>query len=131
MNRRWLYAAAAYNVCWGCAFVAAPGRCTRLLGVEGPHVPWQVVGMLVLVWAPGYWWAARNPSRHAHLVAIALLGKVLGPLGFAWAAARGTLPLRFGLTVVANDLVWWPAFAVFVRAAAAQEGGWRRFFVGG
>lgn len=120
----WFYAAAAYNLTWGTTNVLAPALLTRPLGL-GPHglVAWQAVGMLVLVYAPGYWWAGRRPSQHAHLIAIAVLGKTLGPIGFAWAAATGKLPLTFGLTILTNDLVWLPAFACYLRAATRPYGG--------
>jgi hypothetical protein len=48
-------------------------------------------------------------------VGVGLLGKILGPAGFAWAAATGRLSLAFGLVIVANDLVWWPAFVTYLR----------------
>ncbi len=120
----WFYAAAAYNLTWGATNVLAPSLLARPLGL-GPHglVAWQGVGMLVLVYAPGYWWAARRPSQHVHLIAIALLGKTLGPIGFAWAAATGKLPLHFGLTILTNDLIWLPAFACYLHAATRRDGG--------
>ena len=129
--RPWLYAAAAYNLAWGSVVVVAPGLFAGLLGrAAASAVLWQVVGMLVLVYAPGYWWAARRPDRHAHLVAVGLLGKLLGPLGFLCAAATGALPVAFGLVIVANDVVWWPAFALYLRAAARLRGGWSALLAG-
>jgi len=86
--------------------------------------------MMVLVYSPAYWWAARNPERHAHFVAIGLLGKMLGPLGFTWAAATGRLPYVFALVILTNDLLWWPAFGAFVRTAARAHGGWKPFLLG-
>jgi hypothetical protein len=71
--------------------------------------------MLVLVYVRAYWWAARRPSSYPHLIVVALLGKILGPIGFGWAAATGRLPPAFGLTIVANDLIWLPAFSLYVR----------------
>jgi small multidrug resistance pump len=100
--RRWMYAAAVYNALWGLGVVLFAGP-----------VAWKCVGMLVGCYAPGYWWAARRP--HPELVGVGLLGKILGPAGFAWAAATGRLPLAFGLVIVANDLVWWPAFVTYLR----------------
>ena len=100
--KRWLYAAAAYNLLWGGAVVLFAGP-----------VAWKCVGMLVGCYAPGYWWAARRP--HPELVGVGLLGKILGPAGFVWAAATGRLPLAFGLVIVANDLVWWLAFVTYLR----------------
>jgi small multidrug resistance pump len=130
--RPWLAAAAVYNLLWGLATIVFPTWLFRVVGMEPPGNPalWQVVGMFVLVFAPGYWWASRDPVRHRHLVLIGLLGKTLGPLGFAWSAATGQLPLAFGATILANDLVWWPSFALFVRDAARGSGGWRAFLSG-
>jgi hypothetical protein len=76
------------------------------------------------VYAPAYRWAARDPWRHRHLIVIGLLGKVLGPLGFLWAAAKGELPWSFGWVNLTNDLIWWLPFGLFLRAAAEQGGGW-------
>ena len=121
--KSWFYAAAVYNLVWGTTFVLAPGPAVRTLGVAQPDlIAWRVVGMLVLVYAPAYWCAARSPSQHAHLIAIATLGKILGPLGFAWAAASGALPFRFGLTIVTNDLIWLPAFVAYLRVASRRDG---------
>ena len=124
--RPWFYAAALYNLLWGAAVVLFPRRGLRLLGLPtATHAPlWQVVGMLVLVYAPGYWWAARHPGRHRQLVLIGLVGKILGPIGYAWAVWRGELPRAFGWTILTNDLLWWPAFVGYLRVAARQAGGW-------
>jgi hypothetical protein len=124
--RPWFYAAAIYNLAWGTATILFPGLLFRLIEMEAPNYLslWQVVGMFVLVYAPAYWWAGRFPERHPHLVLIGLVGKVLGPLGFAWSFAAGRLPVAFGLTILANDLVWWPAFILYLRDAARQRGGW-------
>jgi small multidrug resistance pump len=83
-----------------------------------------VIGMLVMVYAPGYFWAARHPARHRQLVLIGMVGKAFGPLGFAWSATRGDLPRSFGWTILTNDLLWWPAFIGYLRLAARQPGGW-------
>ena len=128
-HARWLRAAAAYNAAWGAANVLWPKRALRALGVSEPEPPfaWQTVGMMVASYAPAYWWASRDPLRRAPLVVVGLTGKVLGPVGFVWAVKTRRLPLRFGLTIAANDLVWWPAFAAVLRDAAADAGGWRAF----
>ena len=100
-----MYAAAAYNALWGVGVVMFAGP-----------VAWKCVGMLVACYAPGYWWAARRPLPE--IVAIGLLGKILGPIGFVWAAATGRLPLAFGFVILANDVVWWPAFVAYLRRYA-------------
>ena len=85
--------------------------------------------MFVLVYAPTYWWVGRFPSRHRHMIVIGLLGKVLGPLGLAWFATAGQLPATFDLTILTNDLIWWPAFGLFLRDAA-RASGWGRLLRG-
>ncbi len=125
--RPWFYAAAIYNLLWGALNIFFPNWIFQLIGMSlGSYPPalWQVVGMFVLVYAPAYWWAARHPERHAHLIAVGLLGKVLGPIGFIWAAVTGQLPLAFGLVNLTNDVIWWLPFALYLRDAARLRGGW-------
>lgn len=119
-------AAAAYNALWGAWVVLLPRQYFALIGMAAPEpiAIWQVVGMCVAVYAPGYWWIARDPLRFRHYALIGLLGKVLGPLGFVGAVAAGTLPLRFGITLLANDLAWWLPFVAFLREAARASGSW-------
>lgn len=130
--RGWLYAAALYNLVWGAATVLFPQWLFDGLGIARPNylALWQVVGMFVLVYAPAYWWAARKPARHRHIVLIGLVGKLLGPLGFVWSWAMGALPLQFGLTILTNDVLWWPSFFGYTIAAVGLSGGWRAFLSG-
>lgn len=110
--RRWLLAAAAYNLAWGAFIVLSPGTLFEWSGMELPRYPsiWQCVGMIVGVYGVGYAVAAVDPLRHWPIVLVGLLGKILGPVGFLHAAAGGELPWRFGWTILTNDLIWWPAF---------------------
>jgi hypothetical protein len=123
--RFWLYAAASYNLVWGAGNVLFPNLLFDLVGLDRPRDPvlWQVVAMFVLAYAPAYWWAARHPARHRHLVVIGLLGKVLGPVGYVWAVTSGRLPAAFGWTILTNDLIWLPVFGLYVRDAARVSGG--------
>lgn len=91
---------------------------------------WQVIGMFVLVYAPAYYWAGRDPARHRHFILIGLLGKLFGPIGFIWSFTSGQLPLAFGLTLLTNDLLWWPAFGLYLHQAAQLSGGWIKFLNG-
>ncbi|HVS07356.1 MAG TPA: DUF4166 domain-containing protein [Candidatus Dormibacteraeota bacterium] len=130
--RPWFYAAAAYNLAWGLMAILWPLAFFPLIRMTSPTETaiWRALGMMVLVYAPAYWWVARDPVAHRHLVAIALLGKILGPLGFLWALNAHTLPLVFGLTIVTNDCFWWPAFTAFLVRAARFSGGWRELVQG-
>ncbi len=110
--RRWFYAAAVYNAVWGIAVVLFPGALLRISGVNStgalPLV--QVIGMMVGVYAYGYYLVAREPERYCGLIWIALAGKTLGPLGFIYSASTGALPWSFGWICVCNDVIWWPVF---------------------
>ena len=130
--RPWFYAAAGYNLAWGITNIFFPSLLFNLLDIDRPNYLelWQVVGMFVLVYAPAYWWAARFPDRFPHIILIGMLGKLLGPVGFAWSLIFADFPAIFGLTIVTNDLIWYPAFVGYLRRAAAREGGWRRFISG-
>jgi small multidrug resistance pump len=123
---RWFTAAAIYNLLWGTVTLLAPGLFFWAAGMEAPNyfVLWQCIGMFVLVYAPGYWWAARDPFRFRHFILIGFLGKILGPVGFVWFVAKGALPVAFGWTILTNDLIWLPAFYSFLKRAAERSGGW-------
>jgi small multidrug resistance pump len=130
--RGWLYAAAGYNAIWGTSTIVAPDAIFRVLhmGVPQPDAVWRCVGMFVLVFAPAYACAGRRPAAHAHLVLVGMAGKVLGPIGYLWAAVTGQLPWVFGAVILANDVVWWPAFSGYLRRAARAAGGWPRLLRG-
>ncbi|MDX2117822.1 MAG: SelL-related redox protein [Planctomycetota bacterium] len=118
--RGWLLAAAVYNVAWGAWAVLFPGAFWRLVGMEQPNYPflWQCIGMIVGVYGVGYAIASRDIARHWPIVLVGLLGKVFGPIGFVWACwVEKQVPPHFGLTILTNDLLWWPAFALSLRYA--------------
>ena len=130
--RPWFYAAAVYNLAWGTTTVLFPRLYFDLIGMPPPEpiAIWQVVGMILAVYATAFWWAARHPERHPHLIVVPFLGKALGPIGFLYAWATGDLPLAFGWTLITNDLVWLPAFGLYLHRSARTRGGWRRFLAG-
>jgi hypothetical protein len=77
--------------------------------------------MVVGVYGVLYAYAARHLDRARLIIAVGLLGKVLGPLGMA--ASLGTeWPPRAALLCVVNDLVWWLPFGLFLlRDSAAFD----------
>lgn len=117
---RWFLAAAIYNLVWGVAVILFPRLPFRLLGIDLPQPDalaiqfWQCIGMFVMVFAIGYWALWRDPERYAIFAVIALLGKIFGPIGFVWGWWQGIMPGQVGLTILTNDLLWWPAFGLFV-----------------
>jgi hypothetical protein len=120
----WFYAAAVYNLLWGMATVLAPNLMFELIGlpVPAPAAFWQVIGMFVLVYALGYWWAGRHPYRFRHYILIGFIGKLLGPIGFVLSVLTRELPLQFGWIILLNDLIWWPSFASFLLGVIRKQG---------
>ena len=119
--RGWLLAAGLYNLAWGAAVVALPDMPLSLFGVEPlagtGRAIWQCLGMVIGVYGIGYLCASLDPIRHWPIVLVGFLGKVFGPIGFVWCAARGEIDWRFGLTIPTNDLVWWIPFFLMLRAS--------------
>lgn len=109
-------AATLYNVLWGAFVVLFPTTPFAWAGMPLPNYPaiWQCIGMFVLVYAIGYAYLAVDPVRYAPFALVALAGKILGPIGWLWAYWTGQIPGITGLTILTNDLVWWPFMIPFV-----------------
>jgi hypothetical protein len=80
--------------------------------------------MVVGVYGLLYWHAAWRLDTAWPIIAVGLLGKVLGPIGMVLSFSE-TWPLRLGLLCVFNDLIWWLPFGLFLlrgtRAAPMVE----------
>ncbi|MDX2149966.1 MAG: peroxiredoxin-like family protein [Bryobacteraceae bacterium] len=115
--------AGLYNLVWGASVVLFPGYWFEWAGMAPPNYPelWQCVGMIVGVYGIGYVAAATNPLVHWPIVLVGLLGKILGPIGFAQAAAAGRMPWQAGWTILTNDLVWWIPFGAILWAAYRSQ----------
>jgi small multidrug resistance pump len=119
--RRWLVAAGVYNLLWGSAVVLIPDAPFSVAGLEPltgtARAIWQCLGMVIGVYGVGYLAASTDPLRHWPITLVGFLGKVFGPIGFVWTAARGDIPWNFGLTILTNDLLWWVPFGAILLAA--------------
>ncbi len=117
--RNWLLIAAFYNALWGAWVVLFPFHLFDLTHMVRPNYPelWQCVGMIVGCYAVGYFFASFNAYRYWPVIAVGLLGKILGPIGFAKALIEGTFSPWFGLNILTNDLVWWIPFTLMLTGA--------------
>ncbi|HEY3782078.1 MAG TPA: hypothetical protein VGL56_13420 [Fimbriimonadaceae bacterium] len=120
--KRWFYAATAYNFLWGLIAILAPYKIFLLLGIPPfqPMEAFQCIGMIVGVYAYGYYLLARDPVRYSGLIWVGLAGKTFGPIGFVFAALQGHLPWSFGFNLLFNDLIWWPVFWSFALRYARK-----------
>lgn len=118
-----LWAAAAYNIAWGGFAIVFPLALFSWAGMEPPRYPqlWQCIGMIVGVYGIGYAIAASDPVRHWPIVLVGLLGKIFGPIGFAWSLWSGALPPAFGATILTNDLIWWLPFGAILWHALSES----------
>jgi hypothetical protein len=120
---RWMFwcllLAGVYNLLWGAWVILFPNMLFDALAMERPNYPqiWQCVGMIVGVYGVGYIIAGCDPYRHWPIVLVGFLGKILGPIGMIEQIATGALPLKFGVTCITNDLVWWVPFFLILLGA--------------
>lgn len=114
--------AAIYNIVWGALIVLFPNALFDFAGLPRMNYPgvWQCVGMIVGVYGIGYWIAASDPNRHWPIVLVGFLGKIFGPIGFLQALYLGVFNLKFGLTIITNDLIWWIPFYLILKNASGE-----------
>ena len=117
-----LLVAGAYNLLWGAWTIVFPNALFHWLEMPAPNYPqlWQCIGMIVGVYGLGYAIAANDPDRHWPIVLVGLLGKVFGPIGMVQAIFNGDFPVKFAITCVTNDIIWWVPFALILKHAWDQ-----------
>jgi hypothetical protein len=108
--------AALYNVGYGAWAALRPGSFFDLFGMPPPRYPevWQCLGMVIGLYGLLYAHAARRPDQARPIVLVGLVGKILGPIGWALAVRDGAWPPRTLPLIVFNDVVWWIPFALFL-----------------
>lgn len=113
MNRLF-QAAGIYHVVAGLFCIGCPDVVFSALDIPGPHYMVLVRGMgfMMALFGLIYWEIPRGVSDR--LVAIAVLGKFLGPIGWIWASLSGEFPPHALWIPLFHDLVWWPFFARFL-----------------
>ena len=109
--------AAAYNFTWGTAAIIAPRHLARVLGLydAGDGMGWRAAGVVVLAYAPAYFWAADHRREAKPMIATATFGKLLGVVGWIVGFVSGRFGPRTILLPVFNDLVWLPGLLKLLR----------------
>ena len=124
IKSKWLFAAGIYNILWGLLSVFLPHWQLELLGIKQDIIVvllWQCIGMIVGVYGIGYFIAAYNPKQHWPIVLVGLLGKILGIAGMIYYISTEVVPVKFGLTCCANDLIWVPAFTLLLVNSRSKK----------
>ena len=117
-----LKVAAIYNIIWGALIILFPHALFDFSGLPRMNYPgiWQCVGMIVGVYGIGYWIAASDPVRHWPIVLVGFLGKIFGPIGFLQSLYLGVFNLKFGSTIITNDLIWWIPFFLILKNSSTE-----------
>ncbi len=108
--------AALYNVAFGLWAGFAPYAFFDLFHLRPPLYPsiWSCLGMVVGTYGLVYGYAALRLDRAAPFIAIGLLGKVLGPIGWVLTVRSGEWPVRTFTLILFNDIAWWLPFGLFL-----------------
>jgi|tagenome__1003787_1003787.scaffolds.fasta_scaffold20928554_2 hypothetical protein len=107
--------AGCYNLAFGIWAAVWPLAFFRIFEIPPPRYPgiWACLGMVVGVYGLLYWHAASKLEMGWLIIAVGLLGKVLGPIGMITSFGDGW-PRRLGMICVFNDLIWWLPFGLFL-----------------
>jgi hypothetical protein len=111
-----LLLAAAYNLGFGVWAGFWPRSFFDVFALGEPQYPaiWACLGMVVGLYGLAYAYAAVRLDLARPLVALGLLGKFLGPIGWMLTVQSGEWPLRTFTLIAFNDLVWWLPFGLFL-----------------
>jgi len=109
------FLAGCYNLAFGLWAAIWPLAFFRVFEIPPPRYPgiWACLGMVVGVYGLLYWHAAWRLSTAWPIIAVGLLGKVLGPIGMVMSFSD-EWPRRLGMLCVYNDLIWWLPFGLFL-----------------
>ncbi len=124
--------AAVYNLAFGIWAGFWPLAFFELFELPPPRYPgiWACLGMVVGVYGLLYAWAAWRLEAGKPLIAVGLLGKILGPIGMLVSISAGDFPARMFSLCVYNDLIWWLPFSLFllegtrIRATLVRAAPW-------
>ena len=110
-------AAGLYNILWGVYAVVDPQwlfRFARMPPANYPQV-FACLGMVVGLYGVLYFEVARVPERGWLIAAVALAGKIFGPIGLTYLIWTESWPVRTAILCVTNDLIWWIPFGLYLH----------------
>jgi hypothetical protein len=121
MNRSSIYrrvfkVGGLYNLAFGVFTLVNPQwlfHYSNLPPINHPAV-FSCLGMVIGLYGILYLDVARAPERGFLIAAVGLIGKILGPIGFAYLYFTGQWPLKAGILCLFNDLIWWIPFAFYL-----------------
>src|SRR5688572_19280378 len=119
--------AGVYNLAFGMWAAIWPLAFFDWFEIALPRYPgiWACLGMVVGVYGLLYLYGAWRLETARPIIAVGLLGKLLGPMGMLLSFGDDW-PRRLGMLCVYNDLIWWLPLGLFLirgtQLAKALEG---------
>jgi hypothetical protein len=112
-------AAGLYNISWGVWSCLDPQWLFRFAGLPLVNQPavYACLGMVIGLYGILYLDVARVPERGWMIAAVALAGKILGPIGLLVLIAKGVWPISAFAVCITNDVIWWVPFGVYLKDA--------------
>lgn len=109
--------AGIYNICWGLWAALDPNWLFRFAEMPPINYPdiFACLGMVIGLYGVIYLEVARRPERGFLLAAVALAGKILGPVGLLILIYQGKWQPAAIVMCVTNDFIWWIPFALYLR----------------
>lgn len=107
-----LIAAGLYNLAWGAYSSAFPQWLFNFAALPASNHPqiFQCLAMVIGIYGLLYLEASRGTASAFPIVAIGLLGKILGPIGWLHLFFTHAWPLKTIVLILTNDLIWWIPF---------------------
>ena len=110
-----LILAGVYNIVFGLWAIFCPSHYFAITGLEAVNGNlWQCIGMIVALYGVAYLISSSDISRYWPIVAIGLVGKVFGPIGYLWGLFAGEATGGMFWIILFNDLVWWIPFSLIL-----------------
>jgi hypothetical protein len=112
-------AAGLYNIAWGLWSAIDPQWLFRFAGLPLANHPavFACLAMVIGLYGILYLEVARVPERGWMIAAVALAGKILGPIGLLVLIIQGVWPISAFVVCVTNDLIWWVPFGLYLKDA--------------
>lgn len=123
LHRVTFLSAGAYNVIWGLVTALYPIWFFRFAGMEPPIYPeiFACLGMVIGLYGILYFRIALHLESGYWLALVGLVGKLLGPIGFAVLLFEGKWPMRSIALILTNDVIWWIPFGLYLRDVRQAE----------
>ncbi len=111
------------NAFWGLTLALFPDTLFRWAGMDVPQYlfPWQMIGVIAIIFGVFYFAAAFNPRRHIMIIGMGFVAKITQLIFVLDLWSQEVLPLKLVLYFFAKDLIWLGPLAIVLYLVAKME----------